>query len=69
MRVFWDKLREPSLTSRWNPFANDYPYTTLTYHPVRNVNEKLTKLCEVRRLKTLPNRLLLTSANNMCTQL
>lgn len=51
MRVFWDKLREPSLTSRWNPFANDYPYTTLTYHPVRNVNEKLTKLCELQSFK------------------
>lgn len=51
MRVFWDKLREPSLTSRWNPFANYYPYTTLTYHPVRNVNEKLTKLCELQSFK------------------
>ncbi|XP_053492153.1 tumor protein p63-regulated gene 1 protein [Ictalurus furcatus] len=51
VRVFWDKLREPSLTSRWNPFANDYPYTTLTYHPVRNVNEKLTKLCELQSFK------------------
>lgn len=69
LRVFWDKLREPSLVSRWNPFTMDYPYTTLTYHPVRNVNEKLSKLCEVRRLKTLPNWLLLTSTNNMYTSI
>ncbi|MCI4375535.1 hypothetical protein PGIGA_G00110670 [Pangasianodon gigas] len=51
VRVFWDKLREPSLASRWNPFATDFPYTTLTYHPVRNVNEKLSTLCELHSFK------------------
>ncbi|XP_060775800.1 tumor protein p63-regulated gene 1 protein [Neoarius graeffei] len=51
LRVFWDKLREPSVASRWNPFATDYPYTTLTYHPVRNVNEKLSKICELHSFK------------------
>ncbi|MCJ8729686.1 hypothetical protein PDJAM_G00109370 [Pangasius djambal] len=51
VRVFWDKLREPSLASRWNPFATDFPYSTLTYHPVRNVNEKLSELCELQSFK------------------
>ncbi|KAM9483513.1 tumor protein p63-regulated gene 1 protein [Clarias gariepinus] len=51
VRVFWDKLREPSLASRWNPFATDFPYTTLTYHPVRNANEKLSKICELLNFK------------------
>ncbi|XP_026776890.3 tumor protein p63-regulated gene 1 protein [Pangasianodon hypophthalmus] len=51
VRVFWDKLREPSLASRWNPFSTDFPYTTLTYHPVRNVNEKLSTLCELHSFK------------------
>lgn len=51
LRLFWDKLREPSLSSRWNPFAVDYPYTTLMYHPVRGANEKLTKMCEINYFK------------------
>ncbi|XP_058259443.1 tumor protein p63-regulated gene 1 protein [Hemibagrus wyckioides] len=51
LRVFWDKLREPSVTSRWNPFATDYPYTTLTYHPVRNADEKLSTICELHSFK------------------
>uniref|UniRef100_A0A3Q3VWC8 HSac2 domain-containing protein n=1 Tax=Mola mola TaxID=94237 RepID=A0A3Q3VWC8_MOLML len=36
VRVFWDRLREPTFTSRWNPFATDYPYITFTYHPPRS---------------------------------
>ncbi|KAK2858107.1 hypothetical protein Q7C36_006026 [Tachysurus vachellii] len=51
MRVFWDKLREPSVTSRWNPFATDYPYATLTYHPVHNANENMSKICELQSFK------------------
>lgn len=51
VRVFWDKLREPSVASRWNPFASDYPYTTLTYHPVQNVNENFSKICELHSFK------------------
>ncbi|XP_072539092.1 tumor protein p63-regulated gene 1 protein [Salminus brasiliensis] len=51
VRVFWDRLREPSFSSRWNPFAVDYPYTTLTYHPVRSVNDKLTRLCEINTFR------------------
>ncbi|XP_062852574.1 tumor protein p63-regulated gene 1 protein [Trichomycterus rosablanca] len=51
LRVYWDKLREPSLTSRWNPFAVDYPYATLTYHPVRNINERFSTICEIFSFK------------------
>ncbi|KAL1023388.1 hypothetical protein UPYG_G00040210 [Umbra pygmaea] len=47
VRVFWDRLREPSFSSRWNPFATDYPYNTFTYHPVSNVDDKFTALCEI----------------------
>ncbi|XP_037390681.1 tumor protein p63-regulated gene 1 protein [Pygocentrus nattereri] len=51
VRVFWDRLREPSFTSRWNPLAVDYPYTTLTYHPVRNINDKLARMCEIHTFR------------------
>lgn len=47
VRVFWDRLREPSFISRWNPFATDYPFTTFTYHPVRNISDKFATLCDV----------------------
>uniref|UniRef100_A0A8C1G566 Tumor protein p63 regulated 1 n=1 Tax=Cyprinus carpio TaxID=7962 RepID=A0A8C1G566_CYPCA len=47
VRVFWDKLREPSFTSRWNPFSVEYPFTTFTYHPVKSANEELGRLCDV----------------------
>ncbi|CAB1323728.1 unnamed protein product [Coregonus sp. 'balchen'] len=46
VRVFWDRLREPSFSSRWNPFATDYPFSTFTYHPVRNIDHRFTALCE-----------------------
>ncbi|XP_074524706.1 tumor protein p63-regulated gene 1 protein [Halichoeres trimaculatus] len=48
VRVFWDRLREPSFTSRWNPFTTDYPFITFTYHPVRNMNESFTSLCDIQ---------------------
>ncbi|XP_051563220.1 tumor protein p63-regulated gene 1-like protein [Myxocyprinus asiaticus] len=51
VRVFWDKLREPSFTSRWNPFSVDYPFTTFAYHPVRSANEQLGHLCEINNFR------------------
>ncbi|XP_076871211.1 tumor protein p63-regulated gene 1 protein [Brachyhypopomus gauderio] len=51
LRVFWDRLREPTFKSRWNPFALDYPYTTLTYHPVHNANDKLARMCEIHNFR------------------
>uniref|UniRef100_A0A671SMB4 Tumor protein p63-regulated gene 1-like protein n=1 Tax=Sinocyclocheilus anshuiensis TaxID=1608454 RepID=A0A671SMB4_9TELE len=51
VRVFWDKLREPSFTSRWNPFSVDYPFTTFTYHPVKSANEELGHLCDIQNFR------------------
>ncbi|KAM4739557.1 tumor protein p63-regulated gene 1 protein [Anableps anableps] len=47
VRVFWDRLREPSFTSRWNPFANDFPFITFTHHPVRNI-DTFAALCDIQ---------------------
>nr|XP_046155617.1 tumor protein p63-regulated gene 1 protein [Oncorhynchus gorbuscha] len=46
VRVLWDRLREPSFLSKWNPFTTDYPFSTFTYHPVRNIDHRFTALCE-----------------------
>lgn len=51
VRVFWDKLREPSFSSRWNPFSVDYPFTTFTYHPAKSANEQLGRLCEIESFR------------------
>uniref|UniRef100_A0A673IV60 Tumor protein p63-regulated gene 1-like protein n=1 Tax=Sinocyclocheilus rhinocerous TaxID=307959 RepID=A0A673IV60_9TELE len=51
VRVFWDKLNEPSFTSRWNPFSVDYPFTTFTYHPVKSANEELGRLCDIENFR------------------
>ncbi|KAM4574329.1 tumor protein p63-regulated gene 1 protein [Fundulus diaphanus] len=48
VRIFWDRLREPSFTSKWNPFANDFPFSTFTYHPVRNINDTFAALCDIQ---------------------
>lgn len=47
LRIFWDRLREPSFTSRWNPFTMDFPYITFTYHPVRDISDTFTSICDV----------------------
>uniref|UniRef100_UPI0037E892D9 tumor protein p63-regulated gene 1 protein n=1 Tax=Semicossyphus pulcher TaxID=241346 RepID=UPI0037E892D9 len=51
VRVFWDRLREPSFTSRWNPFATDFPFITFTHHPVRNIGDKFTTLCDIQTFR------------------
>ncbi|CAI5639112.1 unnamed protein product [Oreochromis niloticus] len=51
VRVFWDRLREPSFTSRWNPFATDFPFITFTYHPVRNISDAFTALTDVEKFR------------------
>ncbi|XP_078288107.1 tumor protein p63-regulated gene 1-like protein [Rhinoraja longicauda] len=33
LRLGWDKLREPSFRSRWNPWAQDLPSVILIEHP------------------------------------
>lgn len=51
VRVFWDRLREPSFTSRWNPFATDFPFITFTFHPVRNTNDTFDALCDIEKFR------------------
>ncbi|TDH08048.1 hypothetical protein EPR50_G00093750 [Perca flavescens] len=51
VRVFWDRLREPSFTSRWNPFATDFPFITFTHHPVRNVSDAFAALCDIQKFR------------------
>nr|XP_057928866.1 tumor protein p63-regulated gene 1 protein isoform X2 [Doryrhamphus excisus] len=48
LRVFWDRLREPSFTSWWNPFATDLPYVTFTSHPVRHLNDAFSSICNIQ---------------------
>uniref|UniRef100_I3KT79 Tumor protein p63 regulated 1 n=2 Tax=Oreochromis TaxID=8139 RepID=I3KT79_ORENI len=51
VRVFWDRLREPSFTSRWNPFATDFPFITFTYHPVRNISDEKHNNLKVEKFR------------------
>ncbi|KAK2835953.1 hypothetical protein Q5P01_016437 [Channa striata] len=51
VRVFWDRLREPSFTSRWNPFATDMPFITFTYHPVRSIDDSFSSLCDIHKFR------------------
>uniref|UniRef100_A0A8C5GEN1 Tumor protein p63-regulated gene 1-like protein n=1 Tax=Gouania willdenowi TaxID=441366 RepID=A0A8C5GEN1_GOUWI len=39
VRIFWDRLREPSFVSNWNPFTTNFPFITFTYHPVWNISD------------------------------
>ncbi|XP_053315501.1 tumor protein p63-regulated gene 1 protein [Spea bombifrons] len=45
LRIYWDKLREPSFLSRWNPLSGDLPYTTFTEHPLKNCSEQFSNIC------------------------
>ncbi|KAI1889288.1 hypothetical protein AGOR_G00177620 [Albula goreensis] len=51
LRLYWDRQREPDFSSRWNPFATDYPFYTFTYHPVRDVNARFKELCEIKNFQ------------------
>lgn len=51
VRVFWDRLREPTFTSRWNPFTNDLPFITFTHHPVRNVSDMFAALSDIQTFR------------------
>uniref|UniRef100_A0A3Q0RN90 Tumor protein p63 regulated 1 n=1 Tax=Amphilophus citrinellus TaxID=61819 RepID=A0A3Q0RN90_AMPCI len=51
VRIFWDRLREPSFTSKWNPFATDFPFITFTYHPVRNISDAFAALCDIEKFR------------------
>ncbi|KAM8954357.1 tumor protein p63-regulated gene 1 protein [Pelodytes ibericus] len=47
LRIHWDKLREVSFVSRWNPLSGDLPYTTFIEHPLKNCSEKFTAICQM----------------------
>ncbi|XP_061682355.1 tumor protein p63-regulated gene 1 protein [Syngnathoides biaculeatus] len=47
LRVFWDRLREPSFVSWWNPFATDLPYVTFTEHPVKKLSDAFATICNM----------------------
>ncbi|XP_049579418.1 tumor protein p63-regulated gene 1 protein [Syngnathus scovelli] len=51
LRVFWDRLREPTLLSWWNPFATDLPYMTFTSHPVRMIDEAFATICDMENFR------------------
>lgn len=51
VRIFWDRLTEPSFSSRWNPFATDFPFLTFTYHPVRNISNTFAALCDIQNFR------------------
>lgn len=47
LRIYWDKLRDVSFLSLWNPWSTDLPYTSFTEHPVKNANERFATICEL----------------------
>uniref|UniRef100_A0A8C8SMK0 Tumor protein p63 regulated 1 n=1 Tax=Pelusios castaneus TaxID=367368 RepID=A0A8C8SMK0_9SAUR len=47
MRIYWTNPQEPSILSRWNPWATDIPYVTFTEHPVKNSNERFSAICQM----------------------
>ncbi|XP_051873844.1 tumor protein p63-regulated gene 1 protein [Pristis pectinata] len=51
LRIHWDKLREASFFSRWNPWSNEIPYTTFIEHPVKGANEMFTSICQLENFK------------------
>ncbi|XP_038671393.1 tumor protein p63-regulated gene 1-like protein [Scyliorhinus canicula] len=51
VRLHWDKLREASFISRWNPWSEEIPYTTFAEHPAINATERFTSLCKLENFK------------------
>ncbi|KAJ0065237.1 hypothetical protein NL108_006578 [Boleophthalmus pectinirostris] len=47
VRIYWDRQREPSFTSRWNPFATDMPFITFTTHPVQTLSSSFSSFCNI----------------------
>ncbi|MBN3288912.1 TPRGL protein, partial [Polyodon spathula] len=51
LRILWDRLREPTFVSRWNPFSGDFPFCTFTEHPVLGASDKFTKMCALDQFR------------------
>ncbi|KAJ6650471.1 hypothetical protein lerEdw1_007509 [Lerista edwardsae] len=47
LRIFWDKQREPTFLTRWNPWATNLPYATFTEHPVKNSSPRFSAICQL----------------------
>ncbi|KAM4603152.1 tumor protein p63-regulated gene 1-like protein, partial [Discoglossus pictus] len=57
LKVQWDKFRaQPSFLSRWNPWADDFPYIILTQHPRATTQGDTTKPLE-ESTQSDPNQL------------
>ncbi|KAH0624227.1 hypothetical protein JD844_007801 [Phrynosoma platyrhinos] len=52
IRIFWDKVREPTFLSRWNPWSTDVPYATFMEHPVKNSNQRFNAICQISTFTT-----------------
>lgn len=53
VRVFWDRQREPSFTSRWNPFSLDMPFITFITHPVLELCSTYSSFCDIMAFRDL----------------
>ncbi|KAK1162427.1 tumor protein p63-regulated gene 1 protein [Acipenser oxyrinchus oxyrinchus] len=51
LRILWDRQREPTFVSRWNPFSGDFPFCTFTEHPVLEASDKFTKMCALDQFR------------------
>ncbi|KAG8581563.1 hypothetical protein GDO81_007718 [Engystomops pustulosus] len=47
LRIHWDKLREASFLTRWNPMTSDLPYTTFIDHPLSTYSEKFSAISQI----------------------
>ncbi|XP_053161163.1 tumor protein p63-regulated gene 1 protein isoform X2 [Hemicordylus capensis] len=52
LRIFWDKVQEPTFLSRWNPWATDVPYATFTEHPVKSSSQRFGAICQMSTFST-----------------
>ncbi|XP_032818057.2 tumor protein p63-regulated gene 1-like protein [Petromyzon marinus] len=51
LRVHWDKLREPTFLSRWNPWSTELPYTTFTHHIMANADPNMAPVCQLEKFR------------------
>lgn len=51
LRVHWDKLREPTFLSRWNPWSTELPYTTFTHHIMAHADPNMAPVCQLEKFR------------------
>ncbi|XP_064414384.1 tumor protein p63-regulated gene 1-like protein [Latimeria chalumnae] len=52
LRIQWDRFREPSFLTCWNPWSIHLPFVTLTEHPITKTEEKVSCMCQLETFKT-----------------